>query len=118
MPVTGNPAGIGPVADVEVRGERVPMYYRMTRLHREEDRYEELLGWARSIQEQVESLDGLLAAHLIESGPDNGMIIAAYRDEATASSAAAADLMGEVAAYTNRTPHGHEGTVVHSYGSG
>lgn len=88
----------------------------MTRLHWDEHRYDELLAWAASVQERAEAVDGLRFADLVRSGPDNGMLIAVYDSEAAAEAALSAGLMEEMEPLLTRTPHGHEGTVVHSYG--
>ncbi len=93
------------------------MYYRMTRLHWDEDRYDDLLAWAAATKDRVEALDGLLFAGLVRSGPDNGMIISAYETEEAAESADTGPLMDELADFLTKTPHGHEGVVVQSYGS-
>ena len=93
------------------------MYYRMTRLHWDEDRYDDLVAWAANVEQRVEAIDGLLFAGLVRSGPDNGMLIAAYESETAATNAGRSQLMAELTAFLNRPPHGHEGTVVQSYGS-
>jgi heme-degrading monooxygenase HmoA len=93
------------------------VYYRMIRLHWDESRYADLLAWAVSVQDRVEARDGFIHAELVRSGPDNGMIISAFESEADATAALSDGLVDEMADFLTRAPHGHEGTVVHSYGA-
>ena len=45
------------------------MFYRMTRLHFDEDRFDELRDWAHSVRPRLESLGGLLFADLVRGAP-------------------------------------------------
>ncbi len=94
------------------------MFYRMTRLHWDEDRYEDVLSLAESMRSRVEAISGLLFAELARTGLGEGMIIAAYRSEADyqAASAEVASILEGLTRLLTSTPHGHQGTVVLSYG--
>ena len=95
------------------------MFYRMTRLHWNEDDYEDVLSAAESTRDRVEAIDGLLFAELAKTGDGEGMIIAAYRSESDyqAASAEVSSILGELARLLTSTPHGHQGTVALSFGS-
>lgn len=93
------------------------MFYRMTRLHFAEDRFDELVELARSLRDRVEGIAGLRFADLIRTGEGEGMIISSYHDGLTfqASAQAEAGVLDELAALLTSTPHGHEGSVVLSF---
>ena len=95
------------------------MYYRMTRLHFEEDHFNDLIALSESLRDRVESIAGLKVADLAKTGEGEGMIIAAYEEESDyqAASGEVAAILDEMAVYLTSTPHGHQGTVVLSYGS-
>jgi hypothetical protein len=95
------------------------MYYRMTRLHWSKDRYDDVMSVAESMRDRIEAIGGLMFAELVKTGEDEGMIIAAYESEADyqAVSGEAASILGELAHLLTSTPHGHEGTVILSYGN-
>ncbi len=95
------------------------MYYRMTRLHWSEDRYDDVVSLAESMKDRVEAIGGLLFAELAKTGDGEGMIIAAYQseDDYQAASGEVASILGELARLLTSTPHGHEGTVILSYGN-
>jgi hypothetical protein len=94
------------------------MYYRMTRLHWSEDRFDDVMSLAEAIRDRVEAIDGLMFAELAKTGDGEGMIIAAYQSESDyqAVSEEVASILGELARLLTSTPHGHEGTVILSYG--
>jgi hypothetical protein len=94
------------------------MYYRMTRLHWSEDRFDEVLSLAESLRDRVEAIKGLRFAELATTGMGDGMIIAGYESEADyqAASREFASVLGELTRLLTSTPHGHEGTVVLSFG--
>ena len=94
------------------------MYYRMTRLHWSEDRYDDVMSLAESMKDRVEAIGGLLFAEFAKTGDGEGMIIAAYESEDgyQAVSGEVASILGELARLLTSTPHGQEGTVVLSYG--
>ena len=56
------------------------MFYRMTRLHFAEDRFEQLVESATSLRNRVEGIPGLRFAELIRTGEGEGMIISSYHD--------------------------------------
>ena len=95
------------------------MYYRMTRLHWSEDRFDEVLSLAETLKDRVEAIEGLMFADLATTGEGEGMIIAAYKSEADYQTASGevASILGELTRLLTSTPHGHEGTVVLSYGN-
>ncbi len=95
------------------------MFYRMTRLHFEEDRFDDLIALSESLRDRVEAIGGLKFADLTKTGEGEGMIIAAYEEESDyqAASEEVAAILDEMAVYLTSTVHGHEGTVVLSYGA-
>ena len=95
------------------------MFYRMTRLHWNEDDYEDVLSVAESMRDRVEVIDGLVFAELAKTGEGEGMIIAAYRSESGYQAVAAevSSILGGLAGLLTSTPHGHQGTVALSFGN-
>jgi hypothetical protein len=95
------------------------MYYRMTRLHWSEDRFDDVLSLAESMRDRVEAIKGLMFAELAKTGEGEGMIIAGYESETDyqIASGEVASILGELTRLLTSTPHGHEGTVVLSYGN-
>ncbi|HEU4915921.1 MAG TPA: hypothetical protein VFV13_05100 [Acidimicrobiia bacterium] len=93
------------------------MFYRMTRIHFAEDRFEEFVESAASLRDRVERIAGLRFADLIRTGEGEGMIISSYHDSLAfqASARAEAGVLDELAALLTSKPHGHEGSVVLSY---
>ena len=94
------------------------MFYRMTRLHFEEERFDDLLGYAETMRGRVQAIRGLLSVDIAKTGDGEGMIIAAYRDESDYRAAAGevASILEGLGEYLTSTPHGHQGTVVFSFG--
>ncbi len=95
------------------------MFYRMTRLHWSADRYDDVVSMAESMRSRVEAISGLMFAELATTGEGEGMIIAAYQSEADyqAASAEVESILGQLGRLLTSTPHGHQGTVVVSYGN-
>ena len=95
------------------------MFYRMTRLHWSADRYHDVVSLAESMRSRVEAISGLLFAELATTGEGEGMIIAGYQSEADyqAASEEVASILGQLGRLLTSTPHGHQGTVVVSYGN-
>jgi hypothetical protein len=95
------------------------MYYRMTRLHWSEDRFDDLLSLMESLRDRVEAINGLIFVELAKTGEGEGMIIAGYESEADyqIASGEVASILGELTGLLTSTPHGHEGTVVLSFGN-
>ena len=95
------------------------MFYRMTRLHWSADRYDDVVSLAESMRSRVEAISGLMFAELATTGEGEGMIIAAYRSEADyqAASAEVESILKQLGRLLTSTPHGHQGTVVVSYGN-
>jgi hypothetical protein len=94
------------------------MFYRMTRIHFESDRFGDLAAWAEVVRDRVEAIDGFLFADLVRTGERHGMVIAAYNSEAAYEGAAEviAEIFGEMAGYLTDSPHTHAGTVELSLG--
>lgn len=95
------------------------MFYRMTRLRFDEDDFDDLMALAESLRGRIEAIAGLEFVDLAKTGAGEGMFIAAYRDEAdyVAAAGEVAEIVGEMTEVLTSTPHGHEGTVVLSFGS-
>lgn len=55
------------------------MYYRMTRLFYEEERFDELTAWAETIRDRVTNIEGLLFADLVRIGSGEEMVMAGYK---------------------------------------
>ena len=93
------------------------MFYRMTRLHFAEDRYDDLVDLITSLRDRVEGIPGLRFADLIRTGEGEGMIISSYRDEKTFRESARGEsaLFDDLSSLLTATPHGHEGSVVLSF---
>lgn len=93
------------------------MFYRMTRLHYAEDRFDDLLKSAESMRDRVARVAGLRFADLIRTGEGEGMIISSYQDEKTfrASASYESGLLEDLAELLVSNPHGHEGSVVLSF---
>lgn len=88
------------------------MYYRFTRIHFDDERYDELLGWSETVRDEVEAIDGFEFAELCRSGPGEGMIIAAYasEDDFAAANEVVARVFDGMARYLTSEPHTHAGT--------
>jgi hypothetical protein len=71
------------------------------------------------MRDRVEAIKGLMFAELAKTGEGEGMIIAGYESEADyqIASGEVASILGELTRLLTSTPHGHEGTVVLSYGN-
>lgn len=93
------------------------MYYRMTRLHWDEERFDDLIEWAATVRERVEKIEGLLFADLVRTGAGQGMVMAGYRreDDFEAASATVLGIIEEMSEFLSDTPHGHAGNVVLSW---
>lgn len=91
---------------------KVTMYYRFTRIHFEDDRYEELLSWADTVREDVESIEGFEFAEMSRTGEGEGMIIAAYASEDAFNRATevVGRVLGGMAQHLTSEPHTHAGT--------
>ena len=93
------------------------MFYRMTRLHFADDRFDDFVELATTLRDRVEAIAGLRFADLITTGEGEGMLISSYHDEVTfkASAGAESGLLDDFAPLLTSTPHGHEGSVVLSF---
>jgi hypothetical protein len=61
--------------------QEATVFYRMSRLHFDADRFDELLAWAESVKPRVEEIDGLVFADIARTGSGEGMILAGYERE-------------------------------------
>lgn len=94
------------------------MFYRMTRLHWDKDRNDDLNALAESLRARMEAIEGMQFAELVATGEGEGMIIAAYEDESDyRAGAEVAVVEASFADMLTSKPHGHHGTVVVSYGA-
>ena len=93
------------------------MFYRMTRLHFAEDRFDDLVELATSSQDRVEGIAGSRFADLIRTGEGEGMISSSYRDGLTfeASARAETGVLDDLAGLLLSRPHGHKGSMVLSF---
>jgi len=87
-------------------------YYRLTRIHFDDDRYDGLLDWSETVRDDVEAIDGLEFAALCRSGSGEGMVTAAYasEDDFSRATGVVARVMGGIAEYLTSEPHMHAGT--------
>ncbi len=94
------------------------MFYRVTKYEFEDERFDEILAWGETNRALIEGIDGLLHVDVFRSAPGEGMIVAAYQDEAafTAVSETVTSLLGEMGQFMTSPPQTHSGTVDQSYG--
>jgi len=57
------------------------VFYRMSRLHFDDDRFGELIAWAESVKPGAQEITGLVFADIARTGPGEGMILAGYERE-------------------------------------
>ncbi len=93
------------------------MYYRMIRLHFEEDRLEDVTSFLESEEDRMSSIDGLLSADIATTGEGEAMIIAAFDSASNyeASTWVIDAILDGMQPHLTSTPHGHEGAVVYSF---
>jgi hypothetical protein len=93
------------------------LFYRMSRLHFDEDRFAGLVSWAESVKPRVQEIPGLVFADIARTGPGEGMILAAYEREEDFESARAtvAELFEEMAPLLTDRPHTHAGSSDFSF---
>lgn len=93
------------------------MYYRMTRLHWDEERFDDLIEWASTVRERIDGIDGLVFADLVRTGEGQGMVMAGYESEDDFKLAAenVLGIIEEMSEFLTDTPHGHAGNVVLSW---
>lgn len=93
------------------------MFYRMSRLHFDDDRFADLVSWAGSVRPRVQEITGLVFADIARTGPGEGMILAGYDSEEDYESARStvAALFEEMAPYLTDRPHTHAGTSDFSF---
>ncbi len=94
------------------------MFYRVTKYNFEDDRFDELLAWGETVRSSIEGIDGLSYVDVFRSEPGEGMIVAAYEDEAAfnAASETVTAVLGDMAQFMTSPPHTHSGTVDLSFG--
>lgn len=94
------------------------MFYRVTKFNFDEDRFDEILAWGESVRDKIESIAGLLHVDVFRSGPNEGMIVASYENEAAFQSASSTVMavLGDMGQFMTSSPHTHAGTVDLSFG--
>ena len=94
------------------------MFYRVTKFEFEDERFDEILAWGETARASIEGIDGLRHVDVFRSAPGEGMIVAAYDDEATytAASETVMSVLGEMGQFMTSPPHTHSGTVDQSFG--
>ncbi len=94
------------------------MFYRVTKYDFEDERFDEILAWGETVRAAIEGIDGLLHVDVFRSAPGEGMIVAAYQDEAafTAASETVMAVLGDMGQFMTSPPHTHSGTVDQSFG--
>ena len=94
------------------------MFYRVTKYNFADERFDEMLTWTETIRADVEAIDGLHYVDMFRSAPGEGMIVAAYENEAsfTAASETVSAVLGGMAEFLSSQPHTHAGTVDVSFG--
>jgi hypothetical protein len=89
----------------------------MSRLHFDDDRFDDLLAWAKSVRPKVEEFSGLVFADICRTGSGEGMIIAGYEEESDFEVVRSdvAELFDEMADYLTDRPHTHAGSAAFSF---
>ena len=89
------------------------MFYRMSRLHFDDERFDELLVWAESAKPRVQQISGLVFADIARTGFGEGMILAGYQSESDfeAAQETVMGLFDEMAQYLTDRPHTHAGSA-------
>ena len=64
------------------------MFYRITKYNFDDGRFDEMLVWGETVRAQIEGIDGMRHADIFRSAPGEGMIVAAYDNEASFTAAA------------------------------
>ena len=93
------------------------MFYRMSRLHFDDDRFDALLAWADSVKPKVQEIEGLVFADIARTGSGEGMILAGYESESDfeAARATVTELFDDMAGYLTDRPHTHAGSSDFSF---
>ena len=88
------------------------MYYRVTKINFDADRFDEIVAWGETKRAAIEGIKGLGHVDVFRSEPGEGMIVTAYESEAayTAASETVTAVLGEMAQFMTATPHTHSGT--------
>lgn len=89
----------------------------MSRLHFDDDKFNELLEWAESVKPRVQEIDGLVIADIARTGSGEGMVIAGYETEADFEAVRdeASRIIDEMVEYLTDRPHTHAGVSVFSF---
>jgi hypothetical protein len=93
------------------------VFYRMSRLHFDDDRFSELLEWAESIRPKVQQIEGLVFADIARTGSGEGMVIAGYESEADFDAVRdeVSGIIDEMVEYLTDRPHTHAGSSEFSF---
>lgn len=94
------------------------MFYRVTKINFDADRFDEIVAWRETKRAVIEDIKGLWHIDVFRSEPGEGMIVAAYESEAafTAASETVTAVLGDMVQFMTSTPHTHSGTVDQSFG--
>ncbi len=94
------------------------MFYRVTKINFDADRFDEIVAWRETKRAAIEDIKGLWHIDVFRSEPGEGMIVAAYEDEAafTAASETVTAVLGDMGQFMTSPPHTHSGTVDQSFG--
>jgi hypothetical protein len=94
------------------------MFYRVTNLHFDEDRFAALLVWADSIRPTIEAIHGLEFAEIIRTGEGEGIAIGVYTDEGSyvASAETVASVLSGLAEFLTSASETRSGSSVASFG--
>ncbi|MFQ5554057.1 MAG: hypothetical protein ACE5GC_01640 [Acidimicrobiia bacterium] len=94
------------------------MFYRVTHYEFEDERYDEILAWSESTRSSVERIRGLEFVDEFRSGPGEGVIVAAYRDEASfiAASETIMSVFSDMNRFVTAPPQTYSGTADMSFG--
>ena len=89
------------------------MFYRVTRYEFAPERYDEILASAESKADELRAISGLIAVDTFQAGAGEGIIVAAYEDEAAfnAASDTVMAILGDMGQFMSSPPMTSSGTV-------
>lgn len=92
------------------------MYYRVSQASYSPDQYDAILAFMESKRDELRALDGLDSGAFVQTGPGEGMMVAAYESEDTfnAVSETVNSILGEIAPLLKAPPTTSSGTAVWS----
>jgi len=94
------------------------MFYRVTKINFDDERFDEIIAWGETMRASIEGIHGLWHVDTFRSAPGEGMIVAAYENEAafTTASETVTAVLSDMAQFLTSSPHTHSGTVDQSFG--